>query len=204
MPVLVLDPLLEEHIRTERDDSPGSRYDEVWEGVLVVSPTPNNEHQEIAIRLAMIIGAILDWEKGNRVFGGNNVSDREKGWTKNYRVPDVAVYLAGNPAKDCGTHWMGGPDLAVEIVSPGEDPHEKLDFYAKVKTRELLIVDRKPWKLEVCKLRKGKLVSTGISQVAKPKVLASSVLPLTFQLCAGKPRPTIVVAHADTKQTWTA
>ena len=203
MPVLVLDPMLEEQIRTERDNPQIGKYDEVWEGVLVVSPTPNNEHQVILADLTAILLGVIDREKGDRVFPGCNVSDRDAGWMTNFREPDIAVYLAGNPAKDCDSHWMGGPDLAVEIVSPGEDPREKLSFYAKVKTRELLIVDRKPWKLEMYTLRKGKLVSTGMSHVVKAKVLASSVLPLTFQLRAGKPRPTIAVAHTETKQTWT-
>lgn len=43
------------------------------------------------------------------------------------------MYLAGSKAKDSGTHWVGGPDILVEITSPGEDPRQKLDFYAKVK-----------------------------------------------------------------------
>ena len=61
-----------------------------------------------------------------RIFPGCNVSDRPKRWKKNYRCPDVAVFLPGNPAEDRETHWFGGPDFAVEILSPYDRSREKL------------------------------------------------------------------------------
>jgi Uma2 family endonuclease len=64
-------------------------------------------------------------------------------------LPDVVVALAGGQAKDCGTHWCSGPDFVVEIRSPSEDPRDKLDFYAAVGTREVLVIDRDPWALEL-------------------------------------------------------
>jgi len=204
MPVMILDPLLEQRIRAERLDAEVSRYDEAWEGVLVVQPLPNNEHQRIVSRISTAFSSVIDWDQGNQVLPGTNVSDRDADWIANYREPDVVVYLSTNPAKDSGTHWVGGPDLAVEIVSPGEDPHDKLDFYAKVNTRELLIVDRNPWQLELYQLQGGKLILVGKSDVANAVVLASGVIPLTFQLQAGSTRPTFLIAHAATKQTWTA
>jgi Uma2 family endonuclease len=204
MSVLILDPFLEQRIRTERDDPNVNRYDEVWQGVLVVAPLPNDDHQEIVLDLGSAFKSIVNRNAGDRVFPGINVSDRDAEWLSNYREPDVAVYLATNPAKNSGTHWVGGPDLAVEIVSPGEDPHDKLDFYAKVNTREVLIVDRNPWRLELYQLQGGKLILAGKSEVANSAVLASGVLPLTFQLQPGTPRPTILLTHTATKQTWTA
>lgn len=204
MPVLILDPTLEQRIRAERDDPTVNRRDEVWEGVLVVPPQANNEHQRIVAKLTAAFSTTIDWDRGDQALPGCNVSDRDKDWKHNYRDPDVAVYLAGNNAKDAGTHWVGGPDFLVEVTSPGEDPRQKLDFYAKVKTREVLVVDRDPWRLELYQLRRGKLVSAGTSDDANPAALASGVLPLTFRLQPGTPRPTIQVAHAKTGQVWTA
>ena len=80
----------------------------------------------------------------------------------------------------------------------------KLDFYAKVGSRELLVVDRDPWAVELYRLRGRKLVSVGRSDAANPAVLTSKVLPLTYQFRDGKPRPVIVVTHTGTGQTWTA
>jgi len=202
MPVLILDPYLEQRIRTERNDPKANRYDEVWEGVLVVIPLPNNEHRHIVAVVCYALCSVVNKDTKDCVFPGVNVSDRDADWLSNYREPDIAVYLATNPAKNSGTHWVGGPDLAVEIVSPGEDPHDKLDFYAKVNTREVLIVDRNPWMLELYQLQGGKLILAGKSEVANAAVLASWVLPIAFQLQAGTPRPTILLTHLGTKQTW--
>ncbi len=204
MAVMIYDPLLEQRIRAERDNSDVHRRDEVWEGVLVVPPQANNEHQRVVMKMAAVFSAVIDWSVGDQVLPGANVSDRDADWISNYRDPDVVVYLATNPAVDGHTHWVGGPDLAIEIVSPGEDPRLKLDFYAKVNTREVLIVDRYPWSIEMYQLQAGKLVLAGKSDLASSAVLASGAIPLTFQLQPGTARPTILITHTATKQVWIA
>ena len=202
MPVLIYDPVLEAKVRAERDALHPNNRDEVWEGLLVMAPMPNNEHQDIATMLAHAFFFAITRSAGDRVMAGANVSDRDAGWTQNYREPDVVVYLGANPARDTGSHWVGGPDLAVEIGSPGEDPRAKLVFYALVNTRELLIVERNPWAVELYQLRNGALVSAGRSDLSNPAVLSSEVLPLSFHLRAGIPRPTILVMHTTTAQVW--
>jgi Uma2 family endonuclease len=204
MPVMIYDPVLEQRIRAERDDPNVNRRDEVWEGVLVVLPQANNEHQRIVGKLTAAFSSVIDWNRGDQALPGANVSDRDADWVNNYRDPDVAVYLASNPAKDSNTHWVGGPDVLVEIVSPGEDPRLNLDFYAKIKTREVLIVDRDPWAVELYQLKGGKLVLVGKSDLTNSAALASVALPLSFQLQSGTPRPTILITHTATGQTWTA
>jgi Uma2 family endonuclease len=204
MPVLILDPWYAEQIRTKRQSESPNARDEVWDGVLVMPPLPNIEHQIMVTDLSLAFAAVIDRASGDLALAGANVSDRDKDWENNYREPDVLVVLHSNPAKNRGTHWVGGPDLAVEIVSPGEDPRQKLDFYAKVKTREVLVIDRDPWAVELYRLRRGKMALVGKSHAANPAVLASTALPLTFQFQPGKPRPKVLVAHTNGKQTWTA
>lgn len=61
MPVLVYDPFVEERIRSERGENPESnRYDEVWEGILVMVPVPDIEHQRIVMRLASVLSSAID------------------------------------------------------------------------------------------------------------------------------------------------
>lgn len=204
MSVLILDPMLASEYRNDREREGLDFRDEVWDGVLVVPPNPNNEHQRLVLGLVVPFATLIDRDNGDQALPGANVSDREHGWKHNYRIPDVVVCLAGGAAKDCGTHFHGGPDLAVEIVSPGEDPLAKLDFYAKVGTRELIVLNRKPWALELYQLFAGRLVPAGRSEAAKSVVLASSVLPLTFELRDAVPRPIVVVTHTVTGLTWTA
>lgn len=203
MPVLIYDPEWETRVRVERDAMYPNNRDEVWEGVRVMAPLPNNEHQKLVMKLSAAFSAVIDWSAGDQVLPGANVSDRDAGWTQNFREPDVVVYLGTNPATDAGTHWVGGSDFGVEIASPGEDPTAKLGFYAQVNTRELLIVERNPWAVDLYRLTGGALVSVGRSDLANPAVLTSGVLPLSFQLRAGNPRPTILVTHTATAQSWT-
>src|SRR5262249_9154484 len=153
----------------------------------------NNEHQGMGTRFASVIDIALDHPEPEQVFAGCNVSDRADDWTQNYRCPDVAVFLAGNPAEDRGSHWLGGPDLAVEILSPGDLSRDKLDFYARVGVRELLLIDRDPWQLEMYRLQGKKLKRVGTSSVKKASVLASKVLQLSFRLVAGKRRPQVEI-----------
>jgi Uma2 family endonuclease len=205
MNVLVTDPDLACRIINARAREDGDRWTEVWNGVTVVPALPNNDHQRLVSRLTSAFSAVIDWDAGDQALPGVNVSNYAKGWRKrNYRCPDAVVYLAGNPAVDHGGHWQGGPDLAVEIQSPGEKPRRKLRFYATVGTRELLVVDRDPWALELYRLAAGKLVSAGRSDPASPATLASGVLSLTFRLRAAQPRPAIDITHPATGQTWTA
>lgn len=202
MSVVVLDPMEAQDYLQRRESSDASQYDEVWDGVTVVSPLADNEHQEIASRLNGVFFIILALPGLGKVLTGTNISDRETDWTRNYRVPDVAVFLQGTAARNLGTHWVGGPDFAVEVISPHDWTRRKLPFYAQIGTRELLLVDRDPWALELYRLEGGALVLVGTSDLSQPDVLTSSVLPLTFRLVAGEARPCIEVAHADGVQRW--
>ncbi len=102
------------------------------------------------------------------------------------------------------TFWYGGPDFAVEIVSKGDRSRKKLPFYAKVGTRELLIVDRKPWALELYRLDGEQMALVGRSTVEAPEPLASAVLPLSFRLSAGVvgARPEIEVRRNEGGDVW--
>ena len=164
----ILNPDFANRTFKEHRASGNDRWDEVWDGVYILMPNPNIEHQEIATRFAMALGPVIEWPGLGSVFQGVNVSDRADDWTKNYRCPDVAVYLAGNPASARESHWLGGPDFAIEIISPYDRSREKLDFYASVGVRELLLIDRDPWTLELFHLHDGKMTLTGTSSLEEP------------------------------------
>jgi hypothetical protein len=106
------------------------------------------------------------------------------------------VFLKGNPAQDRDTHWFGGPDFAVEVVSPKDRSREKLEFYFAVGVRELLIIDRKPWRLELYRNDGESLALVGVCSVAKPKGLDSTVIPFRFTLAGGRPRPKLVIIRS--------
>jgi Uma2 family endonuclease len=202
MTILLTDPSLEERLILERQRTGADRYDEVWEGIYVMSPIANVEHQDIVTRLAAVLQEVVGWPRLGSVFAGLNLSDRGDDWEHNYRVPDVAVFLRGTEGENLDTHWRGAADFLVEVTSPGDRTREKLPFYGSLGVKELLIVDRQFWSLELYFLCAGELQSQGRSDPQSGDVLQSSVLPLTFRLVRGDPRPQIEVSHAGTARSW--
>lgn len=204
MDLLIRDPGISKRMIRRRRALGIDRKDEVWEGVYVVSPLANDEHQELVDSTFYALQTSVKYAGLGIVRSGANITDRLDKWTKNFRVPDVAVFLNGTAAIKKKTHWVGGPDFAVEIISPYDRSREKLDFYAKIGVKELLLVDRKPWAIELYRLQDGVLTLVGKSDLTDPATLTSEVVPLSFQLVAGEPRPTVFMAHADGVQSWSA
>ena len=126
-----------------------------------------------------------------RIFAWLQRERPAKTWQKNYRCPDVAVFLPGNPAEDRQTHWYGGPDFAVEIMSRHDRSREKFDFYFKVGVRELLLVDRRPWRLELYRRDKSQWNTVGHSAVddASPSILAQRGAATRFSTGPGSDAP---------------
>ena len=162
----------------------------------MMTPLPNTEHQDIVGGLVGAFREVVRRSEG-MVLPGVNVSDREKDWKYNYRCPDVVVFFAGGHAKDFGTHWCGGPDFAVEIRSDDDQTREKIPFYEKIGTRELLIIEREPWSLELLRLVGGELRSVGTVTEAASEQLSSEILLVSFRLVAGDDRPSIRVVRSS-------
>jgi Uma2 family endonuclease len=202
MLALISDPSLSERFIAERRAAGADHHDEVWEGIYVMTPSPNNEHQELVFEIGFVLREVVKTAQLGTVLPGTNLTDRRDDWTKNYRCPDLVVFLNDTQAENRDTHWLGGPDLAIEVVSPGDQTREKIPFYEKIGTRELLIIDRDPWQLELLRLTNTKLLSSGVSTVDKPEILASRSVPLAWRLEPGHPRPQIAVQHATGDKTW--
>jgi Uma2 family endonuclease len=202
MSVLVLDPGLQKRLIKQRRRSGADRWDEVWDGVYVMSPLPNDGHQKIVTFLTFILQGVIGEPGLGEVRPGINVSDRDKKWKQNYRCPDVAVILRGGRAINRDKYWLGGPDFAVEIVSPRDRARDKIPFYAAVGVRELLVIDRDPWVLELYRLQGDQLPLVGSSTPEGRERLASAVVPLTFRLVPGDPHPRIEVRHVEGHQEW--
>ena len=205
MATLVMDPQIEEELLEHRRACGGDKFDEVWEGVYVMAPLANVEHQAVVGGLQTAIGGAFVGNPAVQVFPGINVSDRRKGWEKNYLCPDVAVILPGSMAVDCGPFLFGGLDFVVEVASDYDRSREKFEFYARVGVREMLLVDRNPWQLELYRLTGSELNLVGSSDPAKQQLLASQVLPLTFRLLSRQSgRPQIEVVKPATNERWLA
>ena len=166
-----------------------------------MSPIANDEHQSFAGRLFVACCEAIEDAGRGEVRPAINLSDRVQDWVQNYRNPDLVVFLNGTEAVNHETHWVGGPDFAAEIVSPGETPAAKFAFYESIGTKEVFVVHRKPWKLELLTLTGGRLVLASASSLAGG-VCASAALGLTFQLVPGGKRPRVAVTQPATGRSW--
>ena len=132
VPTLVKDPppaefeaLLERRHRLGQD-----LFDEVWDGVLHVNPAPHSRHGKVDAQLAALLHGPAR-EAGLVQSGPLNLGEAE-----DFRVPDRALL---RPGRD--DVYLPTAALVVEIVSPGDDSWQKLEFYAAHHVDELLIVD---------------------------------------------------------------
>ena len=134
-------PNVPDHILEWRRRTGADRFDEMWEGVLHMAPVPNRDHQDFAFLLAIWLR--LNWAipSGCRVHLEIYIAE-EGTWPDNYRVPDLVLLTPTRFHIDRNEYFDGGPDAVVEIHSPGDEAHEKLEFYAKIGVREVWIIDR--------------------------------------------------------------
>jgi Uma2 family endonuclease len=201
--LVILDPERIRKILRRRRRARADRKDEVWNGLYFMAPDADNEHCRVATELGFAFHRAITVEQVI-LQGGGNITDRDDDWKKNYRCPDLLVVLPGNPAEDRGTHWYGGPDFVVEIISPNDRSRKKFAFYAKVGVREVLLIDRYPWALELYRRDGDKFALVGKSDATNPAVLTSTVLPLTLRLLPGDPRPRIEVTRTSDGAVWLA
>jgi Uma2 family endonuclease len=130
-----------EHILEWRRRTGADQWDEMWEGVLHMAPSPNRDHQDF--ELALAIWLKLNWARPNgcRVYTRINVAEPGM-WPDNFRIPDIVLLTPERFHIDCNEYFNGGPDAVVEIHSPGDETYEKFPFYAAVGVREVLVIDR--------------------------------------------------------------
>ena len=131
MPTLIPDPLPVEveALLKRRREWGADHHDEVWEGVLHMSPPPSPRHELIVTQLITLLQPLAK-AKGMAALGAAGI-----GVTDDHRVPDLT--LLRPPA----VQWNPTAALAVEVLSWREPADKKLGFYAAHDVDEVLIVD---------------------------------------------------------------
>ena len=128
------------------------RWDEMWEGVLHMAPAPTREHQRILDELIAFLLPLVKRGGRGTLHSGINVFD-EASPKLNYRIPDLSFVARGNESvlAEDGTRG-GGPDAVIEIRSPGDESYDKFPFFAKLRVREVIVIDRDSKKPELFRL----------------------------------------------------
>jgi Uma2 family endonuclease len=139
--------LLEERRRTGAD-----LRDEIWEGILHMVPPPSTFHQRLSSRLHRALAPLAE-ARGLEPFFETGLY-RPNSPTLDYRVPDL---MFARPAVVSERGVEGGAELVIELLSKGDESHEKLDFYAQVGVSEALLIDPVTREAELYELRGGRL-----------------------------------------------
>jgi Uma2 family endonuclease len=131
------------------------RWDEMWEGVLHMTPAPTREHQRIVEELIEWLRPLLRRTGRGQLCAGINVFRTDE----DSRVPDLTFVATGHDARlaEDGVRG-GGPDAVIEIRSPNDETYDKLPFFAALGTCEVVIVDRDTKQPDVLRLAGGDYV----------------------------------------------
>ncbi len=202
MTMLIENPRLEEELKAQRNAWGADQHDEVWEGVYFMPPMASDDHQDWVFEFAYVLGAAISKRGLGKVRPGVNLAASAEDWEHDYRVPDVVVFLAGTAAGNYNAFWTGAADFVVEITSPRDRTYEKIPFYSRIGVRELLILNRQTWSLEMYRHLGGGLQKVGESTLERAEVLSSEKLPLEFRLISGQERPQVEVRHKTTGERW--
>jgi Uma2 family endonuclease len=139
----------------------GHRY-EIMNGVLLMAPAPGGAHQDSVLRFAVhFLNHIEVVGLGKvRIAPFDVVLAADK-----VVQPDVFVVLNEHMGKLTPSRMIGGPDLVVEIRSPGTATYDRLskyEAYEQAGVPEYWIADPRTRSVEVLVLQDGKYHSQGI------------------------------------------
>ncbi len=138
------------------------RY-EIVDGVMIMPPSPNVEHQTILRQLFLKLHQHVDDDDLGQVWFAplDMVIQREPLRT---RQPDL-LFVSGARAGIVGQVIEGAPDLVVEILSPSNTRsamEEKLADYAHREVQECWLVSPEARSVEVMELGEGQWQRVGI------------------------------------------
>jgi Uma2 family endonuclease len=157
------------------------RWDEMWEGVLHMTPAPSVEHQRILDRIIGFLEPHLRTSGRGRLVSGINVF-RE---SADYRIPDL-TFVASEREHLFHPDGIraGGPDAVIEIRSPEDETYDKLPFYAAIGTREVIVIDRDTKRPEIYPLAGSRHVAL---QQDADGWLRSETMTVRFRAVDGQP-----------------
>jgi Uma2 family endonuclease len=141
--------------------SDGRRY-EIVNGVLYLIPTPWVLHQRTVGEMFIhLFDYVTSTHLGRVVPGPLDVELAPNVVLQS----DILVVLHSELGKITDTHFIGAPDLVIEVSSPGTigyERREKQDAYARGGVPEYWIVDPDSRTVEVLILEGGEYLSQGV------------------------------------------
>jgi Uma2 family endonuclease len=152
-PLRAVMPVALPEVLAWRKKTGADRWDEMWDGVLHMAPAPNRYHQDLEGGLEAFLRQHWAPRTRGKVYHQINVA-RPGRWPNDFRIPDVVLLSPERFHIDRNEYFEGGPDVAVEIHSPGDEAYDRLDFYFSVGVHEVWIIRRETLQVEIYLPRK--------------------------------------------------
>ena len=162
------------------------RWDEMWEGVLHMTPAPTREHQRIVDDLTEWLRPLVRRTGRGTLWSAINVFRTDD----DYRIPDLTFVATGREHVLAEDGIRGGaPDAVIEIRSPNDETYEKLPFFARLGVPEVIVVQRDGKETELYRLAGAQYVAV---QPDAEGWLHSPVLGVRLRRAPGPP-PTLEI-----------
>ncbi|HEU4873584.1 MAG TPA: Uma2 family endonuclease [Pyrinomonadaceae bacterium] len=130
------------------DDEPNRH--ELIKGELLTMPPPKFEHGRVSANLMIILGQYAKANRLGRVCGETGYHLESDPDT--VLGPDVSFVAKNRIGIPPDGYYLGPPDLAVEVLSPGDRRGEhKLSLWLEFGTRSVWLVNPRRRTVEVCR-----------------------------------------------------
>jgi len=177
MKAVILD--VPQHLLEQRRRTGADRFDEIWGGVYHMGPPPSGSHQRIVDALLVLFTNYATRYHLGSLLSTHGVRDT-RSQEEDYRIPEWLFLRAEHEdwLRSEASFIDRGPDLVLEVRSPGDETDEKVSFYEKMSVGELLIVDRDSRMPDLFRLSGGKLTRV---PAAADGWVTSEALQASFQ-----------------------
>jgi Uma2 family endonuclease len=125
---------------------------ELIKGELLTMPLPKNEHMRVAANLTIILGQYVKANRLGQV--GTEGGYKLESDPDTVLGPDVSFVSHARFALSPEGYHDGPPDLAVEVLSPGDrrgKVEHKLSLWLQLGTRSVWLVNPRKRTVEVCR-----------------------------------------------------
>ena len=153
---------------------------ELWDGELIMSPSPSFFHQKIVDRLHDYLKA---WVRRHQL-GESCTAPLDMVLTPRRTTQPDIIFVSNARLKIIEKAVMGAADLVVEVISPGgrtRDRIDKRDLYEQHGVREYWLVDPEARTVEVLYLEAGEYVLVGrwhSGESAQSRLLKGFAVPV--------------------------
>lgn len=160
-------------------------HDEMWDGVLHVVPPAGGPHQRLGGSFFVVTHPLAE-RRGLVAHFETGLFDHEK----NFRVPDLSF----SRPEQLSERGVEGAELVVEVRSPRDESYEKLEFYAAMGVREVLVLHPQDRRFELFRNVDGAMMPVS---PAHDGAVACDVLDVRLTTVAEKLRITWADGSTD-------